>query len=48
MIIDPETLDAQAAYKLPIGSVVPRPIAWVSPSAASGTWPILVLHGPRP
>jgi flavin reductase (DIM6/NTAB) family NADH-FMN oxidoreductase RutF len=30
MIIDPEELDQTAAYKLLIGSVIPRPIAWVS------------------
>jgi flavin reductase (DIM6/NTAB) family NADH-FMN oxidoreductase RutF len=36
MIIDPETLDANAAYKLLVGSVIPRPIAWVSTLAADG------------
>jgi flavin reductase (DIM6/NTAB) family NADH-FMN oxidoreductase RutF len=30
MIIDPSKLDANSVYKLLIGSVVPRPIAWVS------------------
>ncbi len=30
MIIDPDTLDPQSCYKLLIGSVVPRPIAWTS------------------
>ena len=30
MIIDPDTLDPQSTYKLLIGSVVPRPIAWTS------------------
>ena len=30
MIIDPDTLDPQSRYKLLIGSVVPRPIAWTS------------------
>lgn len=30
MIIDPSELDAHSIYKLLIGSVVPRPIAWVS------------------
>ena len=30
MIIDPDSLDPQSRYKLLIGSVVPRPIAWTS------------------
>ena len=30
MIIDPSELDPQSVYKLLIGSVVPRPIAWTS------------------
>jgi len=30
MIIDPSELDTHSIYKLLIGSVVPRPIAWVS------------------
>lgn len=30
MIIDPATLDLRGAYKLLIGSILPRPIAWVS------------------
>jgi flavin reductase (DIM6/NTAB) family NADH-FMN oxidoreductase RutF len=30
MIIDPSKLDTNSVYKLLIGSVVPRPIAWVS------------------
>ncbi len=30
MEINPETLDQQLVYKLLVGSVVPRPIAWVS------------------
>src|SRR5262249_12414839 len=36
MNIDPEGLDPAAAYKLLIGSVVPRPIAWVSTQASDG------------
>ena len=30
MIIDPSELDTHAVYKLLVGAVVPRPIAWVS------------------
>jgi len=30
LIIDPDSLDPQSRYKLLIGSVVPRPIAWTS------------------
>jgi flavin reductase (DIM6/NTAB) family NADH-FMN oxidoreductase RutF len=30
VIIDPSELDSQSVYKLLIGSVVPRPIAWTS------------------
>jgi flavin reductase (DIM6/NTAB) family NADH-FMN oxidoreductase RutF len=30
MIIDPSKLDTRSVYKLLIGAVVPRPIAWVS------------------
>jgi len=30
MIIDPSELDTQSVYKLLVGAVVPRPIAWVS------------------
>jgi flavin reductase (DIM6/NTAB) family NADH-FMN oxidoreductase RutF len=30
VIIDPDTLDPQTCYKLLIGSVVPRPVAWTS------------------
>jgi len=33
---DPHALDAAAMYKLLIGSVVPRPIAWVSSVDAAG------------
>ena len=36
MIIDPSTIDAQSCYKLLIGSVVPRPIAWTSTVSAEG------------
>lgn len=35
--IDPTTLDRKAMYKIMIGSVVPRPIAWVSSIGADGT-----------
>ena len=34
--VDPGLLDAPAVYKLLIGSVVPRPIAWVSTVSPSG------------
>lgn len=37
MRIDPKTLSTQDTYKLMIGSVVPRPIAWVSTRALDGT-----------
>ncbi len=36
MIIDPDTLDPQSCYKLLIGSVVPRPIAWTSTLSREG------------
>src|SRR4051794_20810438 len=36
MIIDPADLDAAASYKLLIGSVLPRPIAWISSQSTSG------------
>jgi flavin reductase (DIM6/NTAB) family NADH-FMN oxidoreductase RutF len=36
MIIDPDTLDPQSCYKLLIGSVVPRPIAWTSTVSREG------------
>lgn len=36
MIIDPDTLDARSCYKLLIGSVVPRPIAWTSTVSRDG------------
>jgi len=36
MIIDPAELDTHAVYKLLIGAVVPRPIAWVSSQSRDG------------
>ena len=36
MIIDPDTLDPRSRYKLLIGSVVPRPIAWTSTVSRDG------------
>ena len=36
MIIDPSGLDPQNIYKLLIGSVVPRPIAWISTVSREG------------
>ena len=36
MIIDPAALDTTAIYKLLIGAVVPRPIAWVSTHSRDG------------
>ena len=36
MIIDPSDLDPQSVYKLLIGSVVPRPIAWTSTVSRGG------------
>lgn len=36
MIIDPADLDAAQSYKLLIGSILPRPIAWVSTRSADG------------
>ena len=36
MIIDPSELDPQRVYKLLIGSVVPRPIAWTSTLSPEG------------
>lgn len=34
--IDPKTLDPEESYKLVIGTVVPRPIAWVTSRNAQG------------
>lgn len=36
MIIDPGTLDPTSNYKLLIGSILPRPIAWVSTVSRDG------------
>ena len=36
MIIDPSDLEEQSLYKLLIGSVVPRPIAWTSTMSREG------------
>ena len=36
MIIDPDSLDNRGRYKLLIGSVLPRPIAWVSTMDGEG------------
>ena len=36
MIIDPAKLDTQSVYKLLVGAVVPRPIAWVSTRSRDG------------
>ena len=36
MLIDPSELDTQSLYKLLIGSVVPRPIAWTSTVSQEG------------
>ena len=36
MIIDPATLDPRSRYKLLVGSVVPRPIAWTSTLSREG------------
>ncbi|MFD3451145.1 flavin reductase family protein [Streptomyces sp. NPDC058691] len=36
MIIDSATLDATSAYKLLIGSIIPRAIGWVSTMSADG------------
>ena len=36
MIIDSEDLDETSAYKLLIGSIIPRPIAWVSTLSTEG------------
>ena len=36
MIIDPGSLDATSNYKLLIGSILPRPIAWVSTQSRDG------------
>jgi flavin reductase (DIM6/NTAB) family NADH-FMN oxidoreductase RutF len=35
-IVEPDSLEATAVYKLLIGSVVPRPIAWVSSVSPEG------------
>ena len=36
MIIDPSELDTHSIYKLLVGAVVPRPIAWVSSRSRDG------------
>ncbi|MET8565963.1 flavin reductase family protein [Streptomyces flaveolus] len=36
MDIDSRTLDAASAYKLLIGSIIPRPIAWISTQSPDG------------
>jgi flavin reductase (DIM6/NTAB) family NADH-FMN oxidoreductase RutF len=36
LIIDPDTLDPRSRYKLLVGSVVPRPIAWTSTINSKG------------
>ncbi|HEY7434798.1 MAG TPA: hypothetical protein VIE41_06630, partial [Methylomirabilota bacterium] len=36
MELDPQTMKSEATYKLLIGCVVPRPIAWVSTVGADG------------
>jgi len=36
MQLDPGSLDAEASYKLLVGFVVPRPIAWVTTLSADG------------
>ena len=36
MELDCDNLDAESAYKLLIGAVVPRPIAWVTTLSANG------------
>ena len=36
MEVDPKTFDQREVYKLLIGSVVPRPIAWVSTADSAG------------
>jgi flavin reductase (DIM6/NTAB) family NADH-FMN oxidoreductase RutF len=36
LIIDPADLDLRSCYKLLIGSVVPRPIAWTSTVSREG------------
>jgi flavin reductase (DIM6/NTAB) family NADH-FMN oxidoreductase RutF len=36
MEIDAEKLDADAAYRLLVGAVVPRPVAWITTVSASG------------
>ena len=38
MIIDPSQNDPRNTYQLLVGSVVPRPIAWVSTIASDGTF----------
>ena len=38
MIIDPAHLDPRSCYKLLIGSVVPRPIAWTSTVSRDGVY----------
>jgi flavin reductase (DIM6/NTAB) family NADH-FMN oxidoreductase RutF len=37
MLITPDTLNNKDRYKLMIGSIVPRPIAWVSTMSADGS-----------
>jgi flavin reductase (DIM6/NTAB) family NADH-FMN oxidoreductase RutF len=47
VIIDSATLDPVHAYKLLIGSILPRAIGWISTLSKDGI-ANLVLHGSRP
>ena len=38
MELDPTTISQQSMYKLMIGSIVPRPIGWISTVSASGVY----------
>lgn len=38
MELDPKTISQQSMYKLMIGSIVPRPIGWISTVSADGTY----------
>ena len=47
MIIDPSNLEVQEGYKLLIGSVVPRPIAWTFPFPLLLQRLLLINHNKR-
>jgi hypothetical protein len=48
MQLDPSVMPHQSVYKLLIGCVVPRPIAWVSTVSAEGVCSTYRKYASRP